>query len=89
MKIEKIKLYRMYLTDEEVDLLDEICSEHTHICYVYSNGYWKLELMGIIKIKEILNLLEKEFYRQLDEENNKNYAIEIKTLIDNIKRELF
>ena len=89
MKLEKIELYRMYLTDKEVNLLDEICGEHIYIRYLYSNGYWTTELMRTIEIIKILDLLNKEFHRQLDEENNKEYAVEIKTLIDNIKCEFF
>ena len=84
MRIEETRIFYMYLSDEEFELLHEICGEFVDYGYHYSNGCWITKLLSEQMIINIEDLLEKEHYHQLYEECNRGRADRIKELINNI-----
>ena len=92
MRIEEFKIYTMYLTDAEFELLHRICNSINY-GYTYTGNYrdddglWKLILEEDM-LDDIKYFLERERDHQLYDECNRVYAEEIQELINDIYFEL-
>jgi hypothetical protein len=86
MRILETKYYTMYLNNEEFELLHRHCNSVGY-GYVCEDSEWKLTLTEEM-LEEIDDLLEREYWHQLNDECYRAYAEEIRDLRDSIYYEL-
>ena len=88
MRIEETRIFDMYLSDEEFELLHEICGESVDYGYVNINGHWMIKLLSEQMIDKIEELLEHARNYQLYEECNRAKADRIRDLMLDLTYEM-
>ena len=78
----------MYLSDEEFELLHDICGESVNYGYNYYNGCWIIKLLSEQMIDKIEELLEHARNYQLYEECNRVKADRIRDLMIDLTYEM-